>query len=184
MTEQFRNFYDNWLGKADAYNDNTLSNHFDKFTSLYVVYNSLYMEVTNELMINGFNVTQNFKDKTAATEYVMKYLKPTFYIENLLNDEQSINDLAEICTIIDQELFHIILDWGIPQRPRDLQLLASLQSANTNKKVRAILSSFYYIRCNLFHGHKGFENKQRRLLIPVNRLLRKTVEITYKKLNK
>ncbi|MFV8271264.1 hypothetical protein ACNQGP_15195 [Flavobacterium sp. GT2N3] len=184
MTEQFRNFYGNWLGKADAYNGNTLSNHFDKFTSLYVVYNSLYMEVTTELMKNGSNVTHNFKDKTAATEYVMRYLKPTFYHENLLNDEQSINDLAEICTIIDQELFHIILDWGIPQRIRDLQLLDSLRSDNTNKQVRAVLSLFYYIRCNLFHGHKGFEDRQSLLLIPVNHLLRKTIEITYNKLNR
>ncbi len=183
MTNQFRNFYNNWLAKADAYHENTLSNHFDKFTSLYVVYNSLYMEVTSALMIAGVNVTQNFKDKTAATDYVMKYLKPTFYHENLLNNQESIDDLAEICSIIDQELFFIILDWGHPQRAKDLELLASLQSANTNRKVRAILHLFYYIRCNLFHGHKGFENRQTRLLIPVTRLLRKTVEIVFNKLD-
>lgn len=183
MTEQFRTFYNNWLAKANTYNANTLANHFDKFISLYVVYNSLYMEVMSELKNTGANLTQNFKDKTAATDYVIRYLKPTFYLENLLNDEQSINDLNTICDVIDQELFYIILIWGIPQRERDFELVESIRSNNKNKKARAILSLFYYIRCNMFHGHKGFEDRQSQLLIPLNRLLRKTVEITYNKIH-
>ena len=183
MTEQFIKFYTNWLAKANGYNENTLANHFDKFISLYVIYNSLYMEVMSELKRNGANLPQKFSDKRVATEYVKRYLKPPFYLENLLNEEQSQIDLDEICKIINDELFHIIIDWGIPQRQRDIQLVESILSNNKNKKVDAILSLFYYLRCNMFHGHKGFENKQSRLLVPVNRLLTKTIEITFNKLN-
>lgn len=183
MTPQLRDFYTNWLGKADSYNGNTLANHFDKFTSLYVVFNSLYMEVMTELVLSGKQIAKDFKDKKAATDYVVQYLKSRYLIDNLLNDQISRNSLFEICRIIEEEQFHIILDWGNHQRQMDLDLLSSLRSNSKQEKAKAILCLFYHIRCNLFHGHKGFEDRQRLLLVPVNQLLRKTVQITFNKLN-
>lgn len=183
VTQQLKDFYANWLAKADSYQANTLANHFDKFTSLYVVFNSLYMQVMTELATSGVNVAKDFRDKKAATDYVVQYLKSKYFISQLLNNQESINHLNDICNIIQEEQFHIILEWGNPQRPLDLELLEYLRSNSKQEKSKAILSLFYHIRCNLFHGHKGFEDRQRQLLIPVNFLLRKTVEITFNKLN-
>ncbi len=101
----------------------------------------------------------------------------------LLNDEGSVNDLNFICTIIELEKFNIILDWGTVQGQRDLELLENLRASGRQTKGTAILSLFYHIRCNMFHGHKGFEERQRELLVPTNRLLRKTAELTFNKLN-
>jgi hypothetical protein len=183
MTPQLIQFYTNWLEKADGYEGDSLANHFDRFTSLYVVYNSLYMDVMNELVISGANIPLGFKDKKAASDYVIQYLRGKFFIDSLLNDQISIDNLSEICRILEEEQFHIILHWGNQQRPLDLQLLDKLRSNNKQNKAVAILRLFYHIRCNLFHGHKGFEERQRLLLIPVNALLRKTVQLTFNKLD-
>jgi hypothetical protein len=183
MTPQLQQFYFNWLAKADNYNENTLANHFDKFSSLYVIFNALYMNVMEELTILGNHIPKEFKDKKAATDYVIQYLKSQYYIDMLLNSQESIDDLNSICNIISDEKFHIILNWGNHQRNLDLELLGKLTSNSNNEKGKAILSLFYHIRCNLFHGHKGFEEPQKELLIPVNRLLRKTIEITFQKLD-
>lgn len=182
MTPHLQQFYFNWLAKADSYNENVLANHYDKFTSLYVVFNALYMEVMTELTISGNQIPKDFKDKKAATDYVIQYLKSKYYIDELLNDQESIDCLNTICEIIVDEKFHIILNWGNHQRNLDLKLLGKLTSNSNNEKGKAILSLFYHIRCNLFHGHKRFEEPQKELLIPVNKLLRKTVEITFQKL--
>jgi hypothetical protein len=183
MTQQLELFYRNWLGKADSYIENSLANIFDRFTSLYVAYNSLYMDIMTELTKLGFNITKNFQDKKAATDYVIQYIKSRFLVDQLLNNQISIDQLNEICNIIQDERFHIILDWGVPQRQLDLELLNNLRSNSKQEKAKAILDLFYHVRCNLFHGHKGFEDHQRQLLIPINYLLRKTVVIVYNKLS-
>jgi hypothetical protein len=183
MTQALRRFSTNWIAKADAYRNNTLSDHFDKFTSLYVAFNALYMEVMTELVVAGATLPQNFKDKKAATDYVIQYLKGRNFIDNLLNDVQSVADIDAICSVIHQDRFNIILIWGVRQRQLDLELLTRLQATAAGVKSIAILELFYHIRCNMFHGHKGFEVRQSELLRPVNRLLRKTVLFTFNTLN-
>jgi len=108
MTTQLRQFYTNWLGKADGYHGNNLANHFDKFTSLYVVFNALYMDIMTELVISGNQIAKDFKDKKAATDYVIKYLKSRYLIDNLLNDQNSNDSLNEICRIIEEERIRIV----------------------------------------------------------------------------
>lgn len=183
MNPKLKDFYINWLGKSDAYTGNTLSDHFDKFTSLYVLFNAEYMQVMTELVKTGKKLPKDFKDKKAATEYVIQYLGSKHFLTKLLNDSVSTTRFDSICEIIDQEQFHIILDWGNSQRDRDVKLLNSLRSQSPQERGKAILSLFYHIRCNMFHGHKGYEQQQKKLLEPVNHLLRKTVVITYDKLN-
>ncbi len=180
---QLSMFYHNWLGKADGYNTESLSDQFDKFTSLYVVFNSLYLQVMIELTLVGQLIPKDYKDKKAATDYVIQYIKSKTFIDLLLNDEVSVASLDEICSIIDQDRFHIILDYGHPRRDLDIELLRYLRSASKQEKAKAILSLLYHVRCNLFHGQKGFEERQRELLVPVNQLLRKVVVLTFNKLD-
>ena len=202
MTNKLEQFYKRWLDKADTYEGSILTHHFDRFTSLYVLYNSLYM-VISELRIQNLGIPKDsenssdnnceeqcdelqvprFNDYKAATSYVVEYLKADLLIDGLFNkDDRAQKCLSEICELLKVK-FNIILKWGKAQPTKDAILLRHLNSDSNNAKAVAILSLFYYIRCNLFHGHKDFEEVQRKLLIPVNELLRKTVEITYKKLS-
>lgn len=184
MLNTYQNqFYENWLSKADSYKEENLSNYFDNFFSLYVIFNTLYMEIMTMLVKEGQYLPSNFKDKKAATDYVIKYLGSQFFLEKLLENSQDISDLNEICEKINNEKFHIILEWGNHQKTKDEILLNSLRSNNKDKKATAILQLFYYVRCNIFHGHKNYENVQIELLSPLNRLLRKTVVLTFEKLN-
>ncbi len=174
-------FYKNWIAKADSYTEDSLPNHFDRFVSMYIIFNSLYMKIADELVLDGYDLPKKFSDNKAATQNVVQFLKSNFYINNLLNDEESINSLKIICEIISSEEYHIILNWGRAQKDKDLKLLKGLESKG-NVKALSILKLFYNIRCNIFHGHKGFDLGQKKLLIPVNQLLRKTIDIVMEKL--
>ena len=176
-------FYNNWMAKSEVHGGNTLAAHFDRFISLYVIFSSLYLHVMTELTLSGHELPKLYKDKKAATDYVAQYLKAKYYVTKLLDDEMSRNNMAQICTLIENEEFHIILEYGNANRDLDLELLTFLRSRNSQERAKAILSLFYHIRCNLFHGNKGFEERQRNLLLPVNHLLRKTIEIVYGKLS-
>jgi hypothetical protein len=180
---QLEQFYYNWLGKADTYSENTLADQFDKFISLYVVFNALYIEVIDALKQSGEALPKDYKDKKAATDYIAQFLKSKFYIQTLLSDELSRDNLDKIIDIIEHNRFHIILELGVPLRNYDLELLSFLRSKSSQEKAKAILSMLYHIRCNIFHGQKGFEEEQRELLEPATHLLRRTVEITFEKLN-
>lgn len=179
LSQNLRRIYEDWINKADSYRGDNLSNHFDRFTSLYIVYNAMYMHVMSELAIQGKQIAKKFRDKTAAVDYVIQYLGSRNYIEKLLDDEQSENCLNGIIELLQNERFYIVLDWGNRNRSEDLRLLSNLRSSNNQIKARAILTLFYHVRCNMFHGHKRFAPYQRELLEPMNFLLRKTITILY-----
>jgi len=181
MTTQFKNFYQHWLQKADNYQNNELKDYFDKFFTLFVIFNFLYMEIWNIRCNNGLLKKKNFNDRKAATNHVIEYVGARFYISQLLIENEYRNNFSALTTIKDE--FYIVLDWGKPQLFKDLDLWESLEETNINKKATAVLALFYNIRCNLFHGHKDFEEEQKKLLAPINVLLRKTIEIVYNKLN-
>ena len=48
-----KEFVDGWLEKAKAYDGITLLSAFDKFFTYFVVYNTLYNEATNRLIVSG-----------------------------------------------------------------------------------------------------------------------------------
>jgi hypothetical protein len=180
MTVQFEDFYQNWLRKADSYTNDSLENHFDKFISLFIIYNFFYLEIKRKLALSEASIGKNVTEKTLATVFVVQYLKASRFINLLLDDEQRKGCLSEICAIIENESFYIIHSTGgEPLVDSDKRLLKKLKSNEKQEKSVAILSLFYHIRCNLFHGRKGFEEEQKKLLVPMNILLRKIIEIIY-----
>ena len=66
---------------------------------------------------------------------------------------------------------------GVRQKEQDEDLLRRLRSKSQNTKAEAILDLIYSIRCNTFHGHKGFEGVQTAILSPVIALLRKLIDL-------
>lgn len=183
-------FCKSWLRKAKAYerprlsfasrhpgritglncavDDDGLSRCFDRFTSLFVVFNRLYTEAGKLLIRRGVVRPHPRKryaplpDRESATSHVV-----TFYGEGELRDEISADRRCRkavdaLVRLIRDRRFYLHEDYttGLPDTQRDLRLAD--EAATYDPK--AVLSLIYQARCNLFHGEKGLEERQRVLL--------------------
>ena len=59
----------------------------------------------------------------------------------------------------------------------DSELLGAWESRSRNRRAHAVLEALYAIRCNMFHGHKGFDPMQLELLRPAVLLLESTIDV-------
>jgi hypothetical protein len=188
LSPELNEFYRSWLRKAEHYSYAELSGYFDKFFTLYILYNRLYAEATFVLARREkINISKrtSFPDSQAAKEYVLQFLGSEKLLSVLESDPESRLALTTIVSLIEEERFHINLDmvYGRPQRDKDLELLKSLRSRSINEKALAVLDTIYSIRCNMFHSHKGFHQVQIEILKPVTLILRKVVELLYQELS-
>ncbi len=189
LLPEFQSFYRNWIRKAEEYGTEELHQCFDKFFTLYVVYNRLYAEMTFLLVRKG-EVTfkkgrSSFPDSKAAKDYVRNYLGSSDIVNQLEEDLNTKQSLHAILKLIEEGTFHIKLDvmTGNRQKEADKKLLNSLRSIDEDTKALAILDYIYSIRCNMFHGHKGFNEIQVEILKPTIILLQKIVTLLYEKLS-
>ncbi len=188
LSWEFQQFYNNWLHKADSYNTDDLTDCFDKFFTLFVLYNRLYAETTFELArVGKINLSNHkyFPDSKAATCYIKQFLGANAILDCINSNPSSHCALSNIISLIEAERFHILLHLitGEGQRKKDIELLESLRSTNPDLKAGAILQLIYSIRCNLFHGHKSFEGVQKEIVVPVLVILHNIVVCLYNKLN-
>lgn len=179
---EFWDFINRWLKKAENIQLNGLSDFFDKYFTLFVVYNRLYAMATFILATKGeINIKKRtaFPDGPAATDYVGQFLGAIALVEGIENHATSKVALDTIIRLIDEERFYIKLDMvtGDQQRPADEALLRRLRSTNKGEKATAILETIYAIRCNMFHGHKGFHEVQKELLDPAISILERLIEL-------
>lgn len=200
LSAEFSDFYRSWNRKAEEYGTQELRQCFDKFFTLFVIYNRLYAEATFLLTRRGIIILgrrsssgrsvlpgrrNTFPDSLAAKNYVRQYLGSENLMSQLESDTQSNEAINTIIYLIETEQFYIKLDMvsGSRQRQEDLRLLDSLRSTDKAVKVRAILDFIYSIRCNMFHGHKGFNEIQVEILRPAIIILQKIVRLLYEKLS-
>jgi hypothetical protein len=189
---EFNNFITNWLNKADQIDladKLSLSPYFDKFFTLYIVYNRLYAEVTFNLARRGridISEKTSFPDSTAAKSYVVQFVGSGRLTQTVQDDPRTAKALNEIERLIEDNQFSIKLDMvtGDSQRDQDLELLRPLGSDSKNERATAILDLIYSIRCNMFHGHKGFDKVQIPLLVPTIVLLRHVIELVRDQLDR
>lgn len=177
ISYELEKFCNNWLKKAETYNNETLSDCFDNFFTLYIVYNRLYVEATfcavKLGLINLDPDKDSFPDANAATRFLLKTLDHEIIIPKIFLNVELRLAFGQIIQLIENERFHITLtNSGDARREKDLILLKDLKSNSSSKKMRSTLEIIYLIRCNLFHGHKGYELAQQDLLIPVCTLLK------------
>ncbi len=187
LSWEFQEFYRIWLEKAENYSNSDLRDLFDKFFTLYVLYNRVYAEATFELARNNQINLQNrerFPDSKAATTYIVHFLGAKELVNAFENDPSCCEALNKIGKLIEHEHFYIKLDLvtGKPQPERDIELLNLLRSNESNKKATAITEIIYAIRCNTFHGHKQFTGVQSKILLPVTIILKKLIQVIYLKL--
>lgn len=188
LSFEFESFYNNWLNKAKEYSESSKRACFDKFFTLFVVYNRLYAETTfilarkKEINISNRN---SFPDAKAAKDYVLQYLKSSYLLECLECNSETNLAIQKIKRLIKDQSFNIKLHMvsGGPQRDKDLKLLEDLNSNNNSQKAKAILDIVYSIRCNTLHGHKSFNGVQVDILKPVISILNEIITILHKKLS-
>lgn len=197
LSYEFQEFYHAWMTKAAEYGTEELRDCFDKFFTLFVVYNRLYAEVTFTLVRkrriprierainNPGTIRRIFPDRMAATQYLQQYLRSIDIINHLESDNATVNAINTICNLLENQQFYVKLDafTGARQRSEDERLLRNLQSTNRGFRASAILDLVYSIRCNMFHGHKGFQGVQIELLQPVTTILERLIKLIFQKLS-
>lgn len=176
------NLYNNWTLKANSYNHNDLANVFDKYITLFVIFNALYNHIVNELRNSGTHIYNRYDDRKAATVWIISFIGANQII-NKINTNELNAEINNIAQLIQDEVFHIKINWGRRERTSDLKIMNKLRSNNNDEKARGLLEVIYYVRCNLVHGHKQFENYQRDLLIPLTNILSSINELIFDRLN-
>lgn len=188
LSPEFHEFVTKWRVKADSYPDGRLEDLFDTFFTLFVIYNRLYAEATFVLARQGaIAIAQrtSFPDAKAAKTYVVHYLTANRLMAEIDADPNCRAALHSIIRLLDNSAFSIKLDLihGTPQRGLDLDLLRDLRSTNAGARSHAILDVLYSMRCNMFHGHKGFSPVQAGLLKPATILLRRIIDVLFNALD-
>jgi hypothetical protein len=182
MNQYFTEFYANWTGKANNIVGNDLASVYDKYVTLFVIYNNLYNQIPDKLVSNGIAIPNKIYDNKAATEIVVQFLGATALLDELAANNLGA-DIDAIINLIEEEVFHIKIYHGQYNRNEDLKILADLRSTNPLKKAIAILKVIYHVRCNIFHGSKDFQEYQRLIVEPLTRILLIINPFLYNRLN-
>jgi hypothetical protein len=185
LSPETATFCDNWRAKAHSYSTTDVRDAFDKFFTLYVVFNRLYAEATFRLARRGCaKLSDRFPDWKGSQAYVLQFCGATRLIDAWDNDSDTSSALREIADRLREGRFALKLDMVTgDRRPNaDLALLAALESRSRDRRAKAGLETLYAIRCNMFHGHKGFDPIQIELLRPALLLLESTINVLRHKL--
>jgi hypothetical protein len=201
ISTELQNFYQRWLLKAEEYHSNDLQDCFDKFFTLYVAYNRLYSELAIILAKKERGIIRGnyISDSQVAKNVVQTYVGSDRILQSLENDVDCVESITSIIYLIEHKVFKIKLDrlsgqqkfnrnrvCNLPEKHRveaDSILLEGLKSETAYRKVYAILDLIYSIRCNIFHGQKGYNEVQIKILIPVTKLLKKIMSLLYEKMS-
>ena len=175
-------FCHSWQAKAAAYSPRDLHGAFDRFFTSYVVFNRLYAEATYRLARSGKLVLrERFPDARAAQEYVVQFCKAESLNRGWDSSPETVAALIEITEHLRAGLFALKLDptTGARRPEKDRELLEALESRSRNRRAKAVLEALYAIRCNMFHGQKGFDLAQVALLRPATLILETTIRVLY-----
>jgi hypothetical protein len=194
LNPDFRERHKRWLEKSKDYDTSDINQCIDKFMTLYVTYNALYVEAAAYIHrkaakegTGGYKLKgDGFPDQQAATKYVLDILGSRKLLERLNNDSSTKQAIDHLVDLMERGGFNITLDsvWGEPDRDKDKELLNSLKSKRADEKARTILTIIYEVRCNLFHGRKGLHPVQKDLLVPLSILLETVIMLLYSDLQR
>lgn len=172
-------FRENWKRKLDNIDGDNLSQVFDRFITLYIIYNSLY---NNIYSLQHTKTKSEWREKTKATKKAVKYLGGKNIIEKIKEDRLS-EHLKVIVEHLEDETYGFDLHNGEISRDKDEIILKQIKSNNTHEKALGILMAIYAVRCNIFHGHKDFAGNQKKLIESLNKILECVSDLLFEKLS-
>jgi hypothetical protein len=161
--ELTRQFCRHWLEKAAQYDATRLEDAFDKFFTLFVAFNRLYFYAAQ---VAG---QPNVGDRRMATRLFPEVVGHDLLWQRL-TDNGGEADIRTLQGLIGPDGSFFLIsrdadpDANDPERDNELRRL--LGSKSHRVVVEAVLEFVYQVRCNMFHGAKGFENRQLQLLQP------------------
>lgn len=176
MTEETKEFIENWEQKILNHEVEKLSGLFDKFTDLFTIYNRLYNESFEILKQNNAIHNPRNSDSQKATIFAIQFLTAKSIIDKLI-ENGNLKDIDDVCTLISNNVFNINLEDGKPRKDFDIQLLANLKSNSIDTKALAVLRFICNIRNNKIHGHKDYVEYQRLIVEPAINLLESIIEL-------
>lgn len=172
FTDKDEKFYQSWMSKLkhlEQYETQQLTYVYDKFFTLYVVYNFLYATVAKNL---AKDEAKKYKDEEAATKGIKNFLGA----ESLCEDFKG--EIEKITESLKRGSFYVV-----DNKEENEKIIKKLESVkDVKQRSLGILEVIYKVRCNLFHGSKLFEPSQKEILIPLNLLLKGIIEKIYEKL--
>lgn len=166
-----RRFCQRWLQKAALYNPSHLEDAFDKFFTLFAVFNRLYFRAAQ---VCG---ERHRGDRQMATRLFPQVVGHEFLWQKLTADGGTA-DIQTLQSLIGPGGSFFLISGEDPDAPdpqRNADLRQRLGSRSQRIAVEAVLEYLYQVRCNMFHGNKGFEARQLRLLQPCLRCLERII---------
>lgn len=142
----------------------------DGFVARFIAFNRLY----NELWAQKHGVMPEFakgeakkhkdpESKRASEDVVARVDSPAV-LERMETDLRNVREM-----LTRDDGFYL-------KRPKEKPFFRSYESWSENKRLTKTLKALYLLRCNLFHGSKGLETSQERILEPANACLDVIIE--------
>lgn len=146
-----------WLEKIETHrSSNRLNDVFDEFVARYIVFSAAVGVLKPER-------DKHKLDKEYCTNKVSAFISDKAdWLVNELSD-----DACRLGNVIENEHLSIVSSSG-----KDPKLLNKWGTAKNSVKLKALLETIYYMRCNLFHGSKEFNHCQEPLLEAANACLK------------
>jgi len=185
------NFVENWINKEtriDNLENKELIHEFNKFFSYFVAFNALY----NEVYFQETRETIAFGKDKVAMKSVIKFLDAGNLKTALTNKAGSqINFIKEVIDDDNVFRFHLYKERkktgetaGMDGKQLDIHYRNLLEpDSPPSKYCEAVLLFVYQVRCNMFHGSKGFEPNQKKLIQSMNVILEVLIEVLKEKLS-
>ena len=170
MRKETAEFILNWENKLSEIETDNLNNIYNKFVTIFTIYNRYYNELYFNLKTQNQLVKSRYSDFEKATSFVVDFLGAD-NIMNRINENNNLKEIEAICNLLENKVFYINLDNGEPNEVFDLEVLQNLKSQNIETKIKAISSVIYNVRCNIIHGYKDFQEYQRLIVEPLIILL-------------
>lgn len=187
IRSNFDEFYNSWWAdKCLNYKGDRLSDYYDILFSRFVTFNSLYNTIIYTKETLGLlRIKTNKKhkiiersDKEKATTLMSKELTDV-QLNNLFEKSGFITSVANLIRILESNRFVITHRAGKQVPEDDILILAKLKHSDKEEIYLGILELLYNIRCNLFHGSKGYEYDHIELLKPINEITFSIVDSLY-----
>lgn len=175
-----------WLRKVDRIDTMPLEGVFDKFFTLWVVFNRLYEEAARILVHSGHPLYRHFiirrgnkvflppPDKISATRGITAFIGKKRLGACIFLNADALRGLNYITESIRSGMFYLHENYetGEPDTEKDIALV----SRAIDGCVESTLVLIYQARCNLFHGQKAFTESQRELLNGMSTILNEVIE--------
>ncbi|WP_300569883.1 hypothetical protein [Flavobacterium sp.] len=180
MHPDTKELIENWEAKSAQINIENLDGLYNKFITVYTIYNRLYNESFSILKNENRLTKSRYGDTGRATILVVEFLGAQNIVDKFIERNQA--DLDGINNLLANNVFNINLEEGNPKTEMDNQLMINLKSVDVSIKSQAVLFLIYNVRNNIIHGYKDFQEYQRLIVEPLINLLESLIQLFKEKL--